>query len=179
MKRPWDWMAFATVAVATFVALRAGDASASWRQYSARSNCVITSPTAVGSGGGDEVYNASTTTVLEMACALLESDAFTKSNATAGASELPYTDNYSSGGSTQGESVATAGCVAYASATGGACDILTSSPPGTGSGTLSPDCAVWATGTASDFAYLYVSLPPQYGGSSSGQSAVWGYRFNN
>ncbi|MFO0604382.1 MAG: hypothetical protein U0324_14460 [Polyangiales bacterium] len=159
------------------MALRASDASAAWRQYSVGSNCAIISPSpSVQRGTGDEIYNHHTTNNLELACAFLESSAFTKSAVAGGAIELEYSDTYASGGAAAGQSVAAQGCVAYASLSGGSCDSVALSPSGAGAGTLNPSVSMWATGHSSDFAYLFVSLPPRSTGTGS---SVWGYRFED
>ncbi len=177
MKQTRQWMLFLCAAVATFVALRAGDARASWRQYSVRANCAIMSPSPSYTGGtGDQIFNTSTTDYLELSCALLESDAFTKGAVTS--ATLSYTDNNGGSGGGRANEIYAASCVAYASATGGICNNANATT-GTGSSTLNVNLSTWSEGCsttctyASDFGYVYVSIPPQY---SSANSGVWGYR---
>jgi len=167
-------------AAASFATITAREANAGYRQYQARANCALTSTSpqfTMGSGG--TLLNDSSTGYMEMACAFLESNAFTKGGVTG--ATVAYTDNHADTvGSANDTSVVAADCVAYAAASGGACVSPSASPSGFNSGTLSlslqsRDTSVVST-AASDFAYVCVSLPSR---ESSARSEVRGYRLDN
>ena len=171
---------FVLAAAMSFATVATRDANAAYQQYHARASCAITSVSplyAMGSVG--TLQNNSTEGYMEMACAFTETQSFTKAAVTSAL--VAYTDNHSGvTGGTRDTSVVAADCVAYSAASGGFCAATVASPAGFGSGTLALLRDSWNPATvptaATDFAYIYVSLPSREGGF---RSDVRGYALSN
>lgn len=106
------------------------------------------------------IWNNSTTSALELLCAVSDTDYLAKGSLTE--LNIHGKDGHPS------QSVDAMACRATWWVTGGACSAIVSSPTGTPDYTLSPNRSVWSGGAVvGDFGYVWVRLPVKSGSSRS------------